>query len=67
MMAVLEMVERPEKDLYHVEHYIDGMFFLYFSILIGHCDAGIVKEFAEIINGPHLTYLCHAEHSTRDE
>ena len=31
MMAVLEMVERPERDLYHVEHYIDGMFFLYFS------------------------------------
>ena len=24
MMAVLEMVERPGRDLYHVEHYIDG-------------------------------------------
>ena len=23
MMAVLEMVERPGRDLYHVEHYID--------------------------------------------
>ena len=24
MMAVLEMVERSGRDLYHVEHYIDG-------------------------------------------
>lgn len=53
MMAVLEMVERSGRDLYHVEHYIDGEYVKYNSNS-GFVDNRLVRQTPQAFS--HFTF-----------